>query len=312
MEHQLCRQPSHTRFGDNYSYSAGPGDVHRNVWSPVQAIHQNTFNETMNKSGDYISSVKRQREHHVIIDSSQDEDYDFGLDNQHDDYSMMDCDNDDTGPKKRRRLDYSFPLTNSDQLFQIEQLRAGMNSETNASVIIQDYVGRNLTSVEKENPPMEWWKKKRSLIPTAFSTDAAMNSERLVKQESSSPCSAMDTSGCDDEICCHICRKRFPLPSIPSVCQVMPANALLNYFTPLNKKGASNGDVAMSLGDSPCIQRNKQNLAISPACCSCCDRPSCPECRRDCDICQKSFCSFCSVDVEGSNCFCLDCNDRLR
>ena len=297
MEGQLFRHPSHISFGDNDIHAAGRGNPPRAVWSPVDAVKQSAFHEELDSFGNYSSSIKRQREHHVIIDSSQD-DEDFDYDDQHDDHSMMDCENDDIGPKKRRRLDYNFVLNNSSEPFRIGQQR---------QVEMNDYAGRNLTSTEMGKSPLEWWRKPRSPANINTSIGAAIHSKALVQQETPSPCSAMDTSGCDHEICCHICRKRFPLPSIPSVSQVMPANALLNYFTPLNKKGNPNGDVAMTLSDSHSTQRD-----LSPACCSCCDRPSCPDCQRDCDVCQKSFCSFCSIDGEGSSCLCLDCNHRLR
>lgn len=300
MEGQFFRQPPHIPLGDNGSYTAGRGNPHRAVWSPIDAVKQSAFHEEPNSFGNYSSSVKRHREHHLIIDSSQD-DEDFDYEDHHDDHSMMECENDDIGPKKRRRLDCNFPLNYSSQPFRIDLKQV----ETNTDII--DCRIRNLSSAETGKSPVEWWRKPHSPVNINSSIGAGIHSKALVQKEAPSPCSAMDTSGCNDEICCHICRKQFPLPSIPSVSQVMPANALLNYFTPLNKKGTPNGDIAMTLSDSHSIQRG-----LSPACCSCCDRPSCPECRRDCDVCQKSFCSFCSIDGDASSCLCLDCNDRLR
>ena len=264
----------------------------------------------------YRSPVKRRREQHVIITSSQDDEGFRCDDNQSDDNSMMDCDNDSTGPNKRRRLGDTFPFDNNGQIIQIQLKQEEIDPYTNGSLVIEECAGKNISSGNKGISPVEWWRKKRPLANITSPVDAAIHSKSLVKQEDSSSCSAMDTSVGDNEVCCHICQKNFLLPVIPSVRDVMPANSLLNYFSPLNKRGTSDGDVAMEMVSSHITRRSSshQNFINSPAWCSCCDRPSCPECRRKCEVCQKSFCSFCSIASDGAksnSCFCLDCCDRL-
>lgn len=320
MDHHLYRQPHHLRR-DSYAvghYDSPEVNRQSQFGSPRTVLNPSThhgeiqhcnFNGSL---GNSIALAKRQREHHVIFSSQDNEDFGCG-DDQHDDNSMMDYYDDMVRQNKRRRFSYTFPFDNSGQIIQIQETQNEINHEAQNTAALEECTTTNLSSDCKGAPSVEWWRKKRPLVQTTSPFAAATDSKSLVEQESSSSCSAMDTSVGDDEICCHICRKTFPIPIIPSVRQVMPANALLNYFSPLNKKATSNGDVAMATDNSN--HTNQQNWANSPACCRCCDRPSCPECQRHCEVCQRSFCSFCSIARDGaksSSCFCLDCYDQLR
>mmetsp|Transcript_22506 Transcript_22506/g.55782 ORF Transcript_22506/g.55782 Transcript_22506/m.55782 type:complete len:325 (-) Transcript_22506:513-1487(-) len=324
MDHHLCRQPHRLRRRSYTIGHYGSTEVNRQsqFGSPRTVLNPNTHHGEIqhcsnNRSlGNIIASVKRQREHHLIVSSSQD-DGDLGCgDDQHDDNSMMDCYDDMVGQSKRRRFSYTFPFDSSGQIIQTQEKLEEVNHEAHRTTVTEECSAMNISSVYKGSPSVEWWRKKRPLVRTTSPFAAATDSKSLVEQEASSSCSAMDTSVGDDQICCHICQKVFPIPIIPSVRQVMPANALLNYFSPLNKKATSNGDVAMATDNSHDARvSSHRNWSNSPACCRCCDRPSCPECRRHCEVCQRSFCSFCSIARDGaksSSCFCLDCYDQLR
>lgn len=286
--------------------------------SSTAGYEERNFENSDINFGGRLSSVKRQRERHVIFASSQDDNDCESGDSHHDGTSTMDCDNDAVGPIKRRRFAYAFPFDNNGRIIQqkLETIKPNMNDST----VVEECVGMTVSKKDEGSPPVEWWRKKRPLVT---SVAAIIGTKSIVEQDASSSCSAMDTSIGDDEICCHICQNSFSLPISPSVREVMPVNALLNYFSPLNTNAALNGDIAMATESSHhCTTRTAihDNRWKSLACCPCCDRPSCPECRRECQICQKSFCSFCSItrDDDTTHCakssisFCLDCNDRLR
>lgn len=324
MEHNRERL-HHAPFDFHHSaqpkYSESRGNFLPNSWLSFGIENSSASNEEINRNnnnnesfGVSLSSVKRQREHHVVLVSSQDDD-----DCDYDDNSMMQCDNDTAGPNKRRRFACAFPFDNDGRI--IQHKREQINSDTVGTTEVEECAGMKISDSERETLPMEWWKRKRPLLTSATSLSAAINAKSIVEQESS-PSSAMDTSVSDNEVRCHICQNSFPLPIIPAVREVMPMNALLNYFTPLNRKATSNGDVDMSTNCSHnrATRPNHHDWANSPASCPCCDRPSCPDCRRECQACQKSFCCFCSIPSENAtthcatsnSSFCLDCYDRLR
>jgi hypothetical protein len=328
--HRHQKQPysvhSHSHLDARYEYSKTGSSLQVNSWSPFGTTSPSNAHEERNSDnkdrsfGECLSSVKRQREHHVILASSQDDDCDCG-DDHCDDNSMMDCDNDIAGPNKRRRLACAFPFDSDGRI--IQQQQEQINPVPNELTVLEECAGMNISNKDEGIPPVEWWRKNRHLVTSATAVATNIDAKSIVEQEASSFCSAMDTSVGDDEICCHICQSSFPLPIIPSVRDVMPVNALLNYFSPLNKKTTVNGDVAMAMNNShhyPTRAANHHNWENAPACCPCCDRPSCPECRRECQACQKSFCSFCSIardDVmthcaKANSSFCLDCYDQLR
>lgn len=326
--HRQCHpnQPHHL------SYSSHARDVNSNAhplpsqpWYPFGLANPNSSQEGRNNNGtrsfeEWKSPAKRHRDHHVIVASSQDYDYNDCRGRDHDfncnEAEMMDCDNDFPSPSKRRRIVNAAPFDNDGRI--IQQHQQQINHHTNVSALVRDYRDSNLLPKDEEVPSVEWWRKKR---PPATNLPAAIGSRSIVEQEASSSCAAMDTSFGGGELRCHICRNSFPTPIVPSVREVMPANALLNYFSPLNKKLPLKGDVDMATNNTnhhraSAIAGNPDNCVKSPACCQCCDRPSCPECRRECQACQKSFCCFCSVsrdDVMGQrsdSCFCLDCHDN--
>ena len=336
----------HHRYRNGHGHQKQPYSVHSpssslpvNAWSPLGITSRYSAHISKGPSfGECLSSVKRRREHHVILASSQDGDCDFG-DDHCDDNSMMDCDNDMAGPTKRRRLACAFSFDNDGRIIhqQQEQEQEQVSPVPNLMTVIGECAGMNISNKDEVNPPVEWWRKKRPLVTSATSTTTStstttvatdIDAKSIVEQEASfTSCAAMDTSVGDDEICCHICQNSFPLPIVPSVRDVMPANALLNYFSPLNKnKTTSNGDVSMAMNNNshhrPTTRapEGHHNGSNSPACCSCCDRPTCPDCRRECQACQKSFCSFCSIArddtmthcAKGNGSFCLDCYDQMR
>ena len=143
-------------------------------------------------------------------------------------------------------------------------------------------------------------------------------------------------------VACHICQDSFQLPALPTVHNVMPNNAILNYFSftksnTHHKQPATAATTAtvtaMTIDERNDNNNNNNNnnsnnnnntnindaMKNNPACCSCCDRPSCTNCRRECQNCQKSFCSFCasattqkSQKEGGDGTFCLDCYDGRR
>lgn len=333
MDHHHHRY-RHRHQKQPYNVHSPSSSLPVNSWSPLGTTSPYSAHEGRNSDnkdmrfGECLSSVKRQREHHVILASSQDDDCDFGGDDHCDDNSMMDCDNDMAGPNKRPRLTSAFPFDNDGRIIQQQQEQEQVNPVPNELTVVGECAGMNISNKDEGNPPVEWWRKKRPLITSATAVATDIDAKSIVEQEaSSSSCSAMDTSVGDDEICCHICQNSFPLPIVPSIRDVMPANALLNYFSPLNKtKTTSNGDVNMAMNNNshhrPTTRAaaSHHNGSNSPACCSCCDRPTCPDCRRECQACQKSFCSFCSIArddamthcAKGNSSFCLDCYDQLR
>ncbi len=319
MDHNLFRQqPKLGRHSYADHYNTDDRNLQSQSWSPLSVINQSTPMVGMQHAnyseshGNSFLSAKRHREQHLIIASSQDDEDSAFSDNHHYDDSMMDCYDDRTGQNKRRRFSYTFPFDNDGQIIHIQQNQEERNCNTNGTSLVEVCTAMSTSSNDKGNPSVEWWREKRPLVvPT--STAAAPDTRTVEQKALSSSSSAMDTS-VDDEICCHICQKMFPIPTVPSVRQVMPANALLNYFSPLNKKATSNGDVEIATNNPQRISSSK-NWTISPACCRCCDRPSCPECRRQCQVCHQSFCSFCSIARDGAknnSCFCMDCYDQLR
>lgn len=316
---------SRSNLDATYEYSKTGNNLRPNSLSPFKALipstlhGENIISNYDRRFGKCASSLKRQRDHHVILASSQDDD-DSDDSDDHGEHSMMDCDQDATRPNKRRCFAYdAFPFDNDGKI--IQQHGEQINPIANESTVLEECTGMNISIEDEGSSPVEWWRKKRPSVISASAVAAPIAAKSIVEHDALHSGSAMDTSVGDEEICCHICQNSFPIPISPSVREVMPENALLNYFSPLNKKPTSNGfPLATHISHSAARAASKQIWANSPACCPCCDRPSCPKCRQECQGCQKSFCSFCSItcDDDMTNCgtsnsnFCLDCYDRLR
>lgn len=283
------------------------------LWSPFglpksDPEEQRHSGESEFNFGERLVSAKRQRApqlHHVILSSSQDEDcHSIGDDND----SMMDCDSTDhtVGPNKRRCFGnaaaYPFAMNYARNL-----VEDPFNEGKRSPIVAGEGWGEVHDSHKESLPPMEWWKKKRP----PFATPSSI-SQPIVEQEV--PSSSMDTTftNLSRDLCCHICQTSFPPPILASIKEIMPTNALLNYFTPVPKNQAD-GDVSMGMTASASVKTNK-----SPAACACCDRSACPDCRKECQICSKSFCSFCTISKDETSAryakrpsqYCLDCYDH--
>ena len=359
MDHRSNRHP---KAPNNVLFQ--PPDTsrwnHNNNWSNGQMNAMHQFGATCSGTGfrygransdpsigGFLSSVKRQRDSHVVVASSQDDDGDgddgdnyndylCGDDHRESDIESMDRDHITSGRTKRRRLDYAFPFDNDGRIINQQRQEPIYRRSNDDSTVIEEGVGMTISNQHEGScTPVEWWRKKRHPFTGTLPADSAVSAtspRSIVEQETSSACSAMDTTNGDNEVCCcHVCQKFFPVPTAPAVREVMPANALLNYFSPLKNKASSstpNGDIDMATEEEEDVPPRtlepsrsgggSRNSAKSPASCPCCDRPSCPECRRQCQACQGSFCVFCSVTCDdafahGANhtgSFCLDCYDR--
>ena len=294
--------PSHVMYRSNLDASREIRDCDNNFGtSPME----------------YTSSVKRQREHHMIHNHSRhNNSYLSGRNNGHAENSMMDLDKDSIGPNKRRRFAHNFSFDNNIET--IELHRGEFNAIRNESTLVEGGTGMDISNDDKKIMFTESCGEKQSLGTAPITT--AIETRSIIEQEALTPCTAMDTSLGEDQIRCHICLNTFSRPIVPPIREVMPVNAILNYFSPLKKGRVSNNDVVMATNNSQNFMERAithQNCSKSPACCPCCDRFSCPECRQECKACQKSFCSFCTITTydhiaKSSDSFCLDCYDRCQ
>jgi len=294
--------PSHVMYRSNLDASREIRDCDKNFGT---------------SSMEYTSSVKRQREHHMIHHHSRhNNSYLSGKNNGHTENSMMDLDKDSIGPNKRRRFAHNFSFDNN--IKTIELHRGEFNAVRNESTLVEGGTGMDISNDDKKIMFTESCGEKQSLGTAPITT--AIETRSIIEQEALTPCTAMDTSLGEDQIRCHICLNTFSRPIVPPIREVMPVNAILNYFSPLKKGRVSNNDVVMATNNSQNFMERAithQNCSKSPACCPCCDRFSCPECRQKCKACQKSFCSFCTITTydhiaKSSDSFCLDCYDRCQ
>ena len=297
-----------------------------NARSGYEGANNDNNNENDPGSDGFLSSAKRRRESHIIIASSQDDDYYYcGEDPCENDIASMGHYHDTAGPTKRQRLAYTFPFGNDGQII-TQQRQEPIHPKSIELTAAEAGADMGISKKDETAQPVEWWRKKNPPVISAIPTDAVASSPRsIVEQEALSACSAMDTTNGDDEICCHVCQNFFPLPTVPTVREVMPANALLNYFSPVKKIRNSNGDIDMVTEEgiphrmSRTSRSSSNPCAKSLASCPCCDRPTCSDCRQRCQTCQRSFCVFCSITrddffAHGPNnigTFCLHCHDLL-
>jgi len=147
-------------------------------------------------------------------------------------------------------------------------------------------------STNKEKRVLEWWTKK--------------------------PCTGNQNANGPTRQCCFICERELTvtttlvqqLPNF-SACAIMPENALLHYFKPINdRKPAAKSTHAIPSADAACDEQSRGGCR-----CSFCERHTCIDCISDCEECGDSFCSFCrTVDYNGNGdrTLCLDCYSMRR
>eukprot|EP00536_Pseudo-nitzschia_multiseries_P000254 jgi/Psemu1/569/gm1.569_g len=152
---------------------------------------------------------------------------------------------------------------------------------------------------------LPWWKKKQK-----------PQRRILVEQDDDDDDECMEDpnerggrSNSASAVCCHVCCGSFVPPPAPAVRSVMPANALLRYVSvSVNGGNGADTDTVRGCG-SGFLPRSSPSA--SPAGCPSCDRPTCPECWNRCGVCQRDFCSFCTVShhrsASVSGMVCADC-----
>jgi hypothetical protein len=131
--------------------------------------------------------------------------------------------------------------------------------------------------------PREWWKEPapQHQVSSATSPEPSSSSSNLI---------------------CVVCQTTYAPCQVEEEPSVMPANALLNYFSCKKKaslKAAATPTKSTSTTDSHCTF---------------CERSACPDCVRQCEECHQPFCSFClTQEYHGtsySRTVCLDCCRR--
>jgi hypothetical protein len=83
------------------------------------------------------------------------------------------------------------------------------------------------------------------------------------------------------------------------------SHSLLNYFT---KGKASEKKPAFK----PSLSKQSSILENNPTICQYCDKPTCSSCTRQCELCCRDFCTFCSkVDYGGvvEKIMCFECGN---
>ena len=225
---------------------------------------------------------------HFVI--SQEEDYDEEEDEQTS-YDDIDDSDDRTmqdvvmsGPFKRARLSYSTSATTSFQQHHPHHI-------PDVTIPTNQMIGGNFGKLSNAMPVDSSTLKKKT------------NNTACVpwwKQTKKSPVVA-PVGTCSKGVCC-VCEEEFD-PNSATMSRgnnmmdspdVMPANALLAYFTPVQKAQRDNSrGKARSTHSTPRSPHKTENSSSRSFTCTFCERMACSKCLVNCDGCQKSFCKFC-------------------
>lgn len=146
--------------------------------------------------------------------------------------------------------------------------------------------------------PREWWKHPAPTPPPQHNTTQVSNTARSALESSSSSSAS--------NLICVVCQTTYIPCQVEQEPSVMPANALLNYFS-CKKKSSLKAAATRTKTTTSTTNNNNSH-------CTFCERSACPDCMRNCEECQQSFCSFCSTqEYHGklsSRTVCLDCCRR--
>jgi hypothetical protein len=153
----------------------------------------------------------------------------------------------------------------------------------------------------KQTRPREWWKRPAPQQHLVLSSASSL--------EASS--SAGSSSAVSNLITCIVCLTTYAPCQVEEEPSVMPANALLNYFSCKHKASMSQTTTATRTKSKFASTSTKNNNSL----CTFCERSACPDCVRQCEECQQPFCSFCLTQEyhgtsSSSRTVCLDCCRR--
>jgi hypothetical protein len=256
----------------------------------------------------------------------------YAMDDSFSTSSSMDMDVTSTPPQgatpsnarnKRRRTDCFNQLQTSPFVLMTATTEASSTMDcSNMDATREDHVGPD--SVEhrpsSSSATIEWWKRPPRPIPHIPTISEEENhgstDDHRVRMDTDPALPEGDRVlvGTSDKATCHVCQHVFSLPALSTIPNVMPMNALLNYFSPIVKPlhsysySSDTMDVTIMSTTTNSAQNHSWNNPSSA--CHCCDRHCCDHCRQSCEVCQEIFCSFCLVETVGEDgrLLCLDCH----
>lgn len=177
-------------------------------------------------------------------------------------------------------------------------------------------VGVGVGESQKKAIPREWWKQPP--LPQQHNNKVPSAASSLLESSSVAGFSSSSSSSFNNHLVCVVCQTAYTPCHVEEKPSVMPANALLNYFSCKKKASPPKAAAATTATPTPVQVKSRSTTTNNNNHCTCtfCERSACPDCVHQCEECQQPFCSFCcsTQEYHGTSSYtrtvCLDCCRR--